>query len=170
MVNGSAELQPTRARDHSTAPHVSVEWLHRHHLCPTAHDDGDNAVVLGTDVTDPRDVAELAVAWRTTMSLRRVSGEELERAIERYRRETTETIQTEQLPEERADEDTRGLASQPPVVRYVNLLVREAVAARASDIHLDATRNALTCRIRVDGMLLVGPEVLNLTRFRGHGV
>ena len=49
--------------------------------------------------------------------------------------------------------DVRDLANQPPVIRFVNLLIREAHEARASDIHLDATRDGLRIRYRVDGVL-----------------
>ena len=33
----------------------------------------------------------------------------------------------------------RDLTHQPPVIRFVHLLIREAHEARASDIHLEAT-------------------------------
>lgn len=49
--------------------------------------------------------------------------------------------------------DVRTLASQPPVIRFVNLLIREAHKARASDIHLEATRDGLRVRLRIDGVL-----------------
>jgi general secretion pathway protein E len=49
--------------------------------------------------------------------------------------------------------DARHLASQPPVIRFVNLLIREAHEARASDIHLEAAREGLRVRVRVDGVL-----------------
>jgi type II secretory ATPase GspE/PulE/Tfp pilus assembly ATPase PilB-like protein len=49
--------------------------------------------------------------------------------------------------------DARDLANQPPVIRFVNLLIREAHAARASDIHLESTREGLRARFRVDGVL-----------------
>ena len=49
--------------------------------------------------------------------------------------------------------DTRDLANQPPVIRFVNLLIREAHEARASDIHLESTRDGLVVRFRVDGVL-----------------
>src|SRR2546428_14190437 len=45
--------------------------------------------------------------------------------------------------------DARDLANQPPVIRFVNLLIREAHEERASDIHLEATRVALRVRLRV---------------------
>jgi general secretion pathway protein E len=55
--------------------------------------------------------------------------------------------------EESVAADVRDLANQPPVVRFVNLLIREAAQARASDIHLDGAREGLRIRFRVDGVL-----------------
>src|SRR5256886_16129014 len=52
--------------------------------------------------------------------------------------------------------DVRDPANQPPVVRYVNLLIREAYDAGASDIHLESTRDGLQARFRIDGVLLPG--------------
>jgi len=49
--------------------------------------------------------------------------------------------------------DARDLANQPPVIRFVNLLIREAHDARASDIHLESTREGLRARFRIDGVL-----------------
>ncbi|HEX4561994.1 MAG TPA: ATPase, T2SS/T4P/T4SS family [Gemmatimonadales bacterium] len=54
--------------------------------------------------------------------------------------------------------DARGLANQPPVIRFVNLLIREAHEARASDIHLESTRTGLVARFRVDGVLTNVPS------------
>ncbi len=53
--------------------------------------------------------------------------------------------------------DARDLANQPPVIRLVNLLIREAHDARASDIHLEATRQGLRARFRIDGVLTEAP-------------
>ena len=55
--------------------------------------------------------------------------------------------------------DVRDLANQPPVIRYVNLLIRDAHDARASDIHLEAAPDGLRVRLRIDGVLteLQGP-------------
>jgi type IV pilus assembly protein PilB len=52
----------------------------------------------------------------------------------------------------------RDLASQPPVIRYVNFLVRDAVDCRASDIHLEAAKGGLAVRYRIDGVLSPAPE------------
>jgi general secretion pathway protein E len=54
--------------------------------------------------------------------------------------------------------DARDLANQPPVIKFVNLLIREAHSARASDIHLESTRDGLRSRFRVDGVLMDVPS------------
>jgi general secretion pathway protein E len=53
--------------------------------------------------------------------------------------------------------DARDLANQPPIVKYVNLLIKEAHDARASDIHLESTSQGLRARFRVDGVLADAP-------------
>jgi general secretion pathway protein E len=55
-----------------------------------------------------------------------------------------------------AREDVRRLsdfASEEPVIRYVNRLIGEAAAARASDIHIEASADRIVQRLRVDGQL-----------------
>ncbi len=54
--------------------------------------------------------------------------------------------------------DARDLANQPPVIRFVNLLIREAYDTRASDVHLESTRQGLSTRLRVDGVLAELPS------------
>lgn len=54
--------------------------------------------------------------------------------------------------------DARDLANQPPVIRFVNLLIRDAHDARASDIHLESTREGLRARFRIDGVLADVPS------------
>jgi type II secretory ATPase GspE/PulE/Tfp pilus assembly ATPase PilB-like protein len=54
--------------------------------------------------------------------------------------------------------DARDLANQPPVIRFVNLLIREAHEARASDIHLESARGGLRARFRIDGVLTEVPS------------
>lgn len=42
---------------------------------------------------------------------------------------------------------------EAPIIRYVNLLIAQAVADRASDIHLEPTNSELLVRYRIDGVL-----------------
>jgi type II secretory ATPase GspE/PulE/Tfp pilus assembly ATPase PilB-like protein len=56
-------------------------------------------------------------------------------------------------PDSQLNPDARDLVNQPPVVRYVSLLIREAHEAAASDIHLEATEGGTRVRLRIDGVL-----------------
>ena len=47
----------------------------------------------------------------------------------------------------------KDIASEAPVIRLVNLLITQAVEARASDIHIEPMENELRVRYRVDGVL-----------------
>jgi len=57
--------------------------------------------------------------------------------------------------EEVADGDlgSEMAASKPPVIRFVDLLVSQAVKSRASDIHVEPQENSAIVRMRIDGML-----------------
>jgi general secretion pathway protein E len=47
----------------------------------------------------------------------------------------------------------KDIASEAPVIRLVNLLITQAVEARASDIHIEPMENELRVRYRIDGVL-----------------
>ncbi|MEZ5444497.1 MAG: type II secretion system ATPase GspE [Gammaproteobacteria bacterium] len=47
----------------------------------------------------------------------------------------------------------RDLASEAPVIRMVNTLLQRAMAARASDIHIEPFERRMQVRFRVDGVL-----------------
>lgn len=55
-------------------------------------------------------------------------------------------------------DDLRSLASEAPVVKLVNLLLLEALNARASDVHLEAYPGGLRVRYRIDGILQDAPS------------
>lgn len=46
-----------------------------------------------------------------------------------------------------------SVESDAPIVRYVNLLVTQAITDRASDIHIEPTEDDLRVRYRIDGVL-----------------
>jgi len=47
----------------------------------------------------------------------------------------------------------RDMASEAPVIKLVNLIISQAVEARASDIHIEPFEGELRIRFRVDGVL-----------------
>ena len=57
------------------------------------------------------------------------------------------------LPDSEVTDGVSLTENQAPVVRFVNQLFRRAVDERASDLHIEPTKEGLRVRIRVDGML-----------------
>jgi general secretion pathway protein E len=54
-------------------------------------------------------------------------------------------------------DDLVHLANEAPVVKLVNLLLLEALEARASDVHVEGYADELRVRYRIDGVLQEGP-------------
>ncbi|HXT16499.1 MAG TPA: GspE/PulE family protein [Gemmatimonadaceae bacterium] len=141
---------------------VSREYLLHHRVCPKGLSSSGELVLAATKDVLRTGVDELAAAYRRDVVVESVEQDELERLVERL---TTRAERTIELARAEAGEssddlatDVRDLANQPPVIRYVNLLVRDAYDAAASDIHLEATRTGLGARFRVDGVLVPAPE------------
>ena len=141
---------------------VSREFLLHHRVCPKAFaDDGRLVVAIAPDaIRDALD--DLCLAYRRGIVTEDATGGEIERLIERLTTSAERSIELARVDTDGDDDslatDVRDLANQPPVVRYVNLLVRDAYDAGASDIHLEATRAGLSARFRLDGVLSPAPE------------
>jgi len=146
----------------SLAPGVTREYLLHHRVCPVAYDVGGTLLVAAAaDALLDDAIDDLAWAYRCPVVVQATAPREIDRLIERLAaRADHDGAQAVALAHEsRGDDegwsaDVRNLATQPPVVRYVNLLLREAHDAGASDIHLAATRRGLDVRLRIDGVLV----------------
>lgn len=139
---------------------LSREFLLHHRLCPRAYaDDGAVLVSVASDALHSA-LDDVAVAYRRTVRPEPAASDEVERLIERMCADSDRLIELACADDARDESmaDVRDLAQQPPVVRYVNLLVRDAHDAGASDIHLEATRDGLAARFRIDGLLCPAPE------------
>ncbi|MFY9234615.1 MAG: ATPase, T2SS/T4P/T4SS family [Fimbriimonadaceae bacterium] len=51
-------------------------------------------------------------------------------------------------------EDDEKMAEQAPIIKLANALIQQAIADRASDIHVEPQQKALRVRYRVDGVLM----------------
>lgn len=75
--------------------------------------------------------------------------------ISSFARELSEEILEGIAPEEKDDlfDEAQESDEQTPVVKLLNSLFRDAVQARASDIHIEPAEHCLRIRFRVDGVL-----------------
>jgi len=52
-----------------------------------------------------------------------------------------------------ADLDSEAAATKAPVIRFVDLLLSQAVKSRASDVHIEPQEKSVVIRMRIDGVL-----------------
>jgi type IV pilus assembly protein PilB len=52
-----------------------------------------------------------------------------------------------------ADAESEAAATRAPVIRFVDLLLSQAVKSRASDIHIEPQEKSMVIRMRIDGIL-----------------
>jgi len=119
-----------------------------------------NTLVVG--MLDPTDIIALDdITSITDMVVVPVvvARDALAQAFERYIRSDDELSDLSAVLEEDAAQDTINItetsdsADAAPVVRFVNLLIAQAVNDRASDIHIEPGERELTVRFRIDGVL-----------------
>ena len=152
---------------------LTREYLVHHRVCPR-HRREDGAIVLAAapealanDALLQDAIDDIGFVYRAGVVTEPATWDEVERLIERLTTRAEREIELSRIEPSQADgasaeddltTDIRDLATQPPVVRYVNLLVRDAYDAGASDIHLEAAREGMTARFRLDGVLQPAPE------------
>lgn len=78
-------------------------------------------------------------------------------AIDRYYRADSDLDDLTAVLDAADDEDdlssVREVVEDAPIVKYVNLLITQAIQDRASDIHLEPNEHSLVVRYRIDGVL-----------------
>ncbi len=133
---------------------VSREFLVHHQICPVGLLEHGGLAVAITEQSLLDGLDDLSIAYERLVVPELTSPEDLDMRIARLVAAEEPDVELEHpADDERFTSDVRDLANQPPVVRFVNLLIREAYDAGASDIHLESTRDGLTTRFRLDGVL-----------------
>jgi general secretion pathway protein E len=147
---------------------LSADWLEQYGVLPLRLANDVLSVGTWLDRVEPLALDDLRLLFGSGVALERFSEHDLRTAIRRvYAPEaaTAEGMIAGMAGEVRAvdvDEipldDLLHLANEAPVVRLVNLLLIEALDARASDVHLEGYQDGLRVRYRVDGVLQNAPS------------
>jgi general secretion pathway protein E len=149
--------------------HLSADWLEQHGVMPLRMlPDGKLEVGTWLDRVEPLAIDDLRLLFGAEVELEHFNEHDLRTAIRRvYAQDSTTAegmiagMSGEGRPigsEDIALDDLVHLANEAPVVRLVNLLLIEALDARASDVHLEGYPDGLRVRYRVDGVLQNAPS------------
>jgi general secretion pathway protein E len=149
----------------STPPalrNLSPKYLRQYVACPVAVD-GAVVTVATADPTNPLLLDDLQQSLGLTIKLCVAPAPAILEAIERaYGANTALQKIVEGMGPARANHEgepeedislLRDMAFEAPVVRLVNLLIEGALAAEASDIHIEPFEDSLRVRYRIDGLL-----------------
>jgi general secretion pathway protein E len=138
---------------------ISKAFLTHHRICPDGTLPGGELSVAVTEDSLLEGLDAVSVAYDCPVATRIVGTDELDLLLARLTASAEGDVEVGPLDSRDGPltSDIRDLANQPPVVRYVNMLIREAQAGGASDIHLESTPRGLKARFRIDGVL--GPAL-----------
>lgn len=145
--------------DRTAVTMVPAAVCRRYSVLPIAIRNG--ALVLAT--ADPANVVavdDVRTVARVPVVPVVATYDNVLRAIDRFCRadgemEDLSSAFIEEAPEPEVDFSRIGdsIEDDAPIVRYVNLLVTQAITDRASDIHIEPTEHDLRVRYRIDGVL-----------------
>jgi len=158
---------PYLSRDELPTPlpvikNLSPKYLKQYAACPVSVEGGALTIAVA-DPLNPVIIDDLRQSTGLEIRVVVCSAEAIIEAIDRtYEaggatalQRIVEGMEDESLGDG-GDEDVnhlRDMAFEAPVVRLVNLLVENAIANEASDIHIEPFEDTLRIRYRIDGIL-----------------
>lgn len=147
---------------------LTAEYLEYHGVLPITATESQLRVATWRDSVDPQVVDDLSIHFAADVELVPMPEQVVRTAIQRAYGEDAVTAQA---VIERMEPDTSlatgdhvplddllSLVNEAPVVKLVNLLLLEALEARASDVHLEGYADTLRVRYRIDGVLQDAPS------------
>ena len=141
---------------------IPAELAFRHHVLPLSV----TPTTLRVAVADPFNTAaadDIRLVTGRDVELVFAPPQEIRRFVEEFytRRMIADTNDDEvQVLEEGSDEiaDLETMAKEATVVKLVNLILRQAVQERASDVHVEPFEKEMKVRYRIDGLLHEAPS------------
>ena len=146
---------------------LTAEYLEYAGIIPLGVVDGRMVVATWRDDVDVEALDDLTILFDRELSIERHDEHEVRAAIKRiYGSDTTAQgiidAVSSSFGQDEGDlvaiDDLVALANEAPVIKLVNLLLVEALDARASDVHLEAQGDGLEVRYRIDGILHRAPS------------
>ena len=142
--------------DGSAVMRVPSPVCRRHNALPIGYEDGKLLVAMA----DPANVFAVDdIRSMTGMDVKPVVATKADvlAAINRYHRGDDEMDQLTSAIDVLDDDDdlskVKEITEEAPIVKFVNLLITQAIQDRASDIHIEPAEKDLRVRFRIDGVL-----------------
>lgn len=138
---------------------LSSSFCRREQLIPIEIK-GEKLLIGTPNPENFRAIDEISAGTYHTVVVAIVSPTELQETMDRHLRSDDEIDKLSEEIESVVGEDTEddgdlstSSEDETPVVRFVNLLIAQAIQDRASDIHVEPGEKELKVRYRIDGVL-----------------
>jgi type IV pilus assembly protein PilB len=131
---------------------------HRYQAVPLRRENGELIVGMVTP-GDLRAVDDLRALLGERFTRVAISGAQLAELLDERRKLDQEVNNVAQIVVDDIFDEPQDLATlravveEAPIVKFVNLIILQAVHERASDIHVEPTERDLRIRFRIDGVL-----------------
>ncbi len=141
---------------------ISADLAGRHNLMPLHQLDGTIAAAFANPF-DTLALNELRAITGCSIQRFYCHPTDLEQLVQKYYGSNVSRMLDDLVPEEQAEisqnddmsaAQLHELARQPSLVNLVNLVVLEAIDARASDVHIEPFEDRLKIKYRIDGALV----------------
>ncbi|HDH86628.1 MAG: type II secretion system protein GspE [Desulfobacterium sp. 4572_20] len=153
----------TEDMDTSFTERIPIQFLKKYKMVPVVKSDGVYIAVNDPTLFQPLDDLHIILGWDGVETVLApysailsainfaydMSSDSAEQVIQDMHEEDRDMIIS-------AVEETGDLlddTSDAPIIKLVNLMLSQAVKARASDIHIEPYQNRIKVRYRVDGIL-----------------
>ena len=149
---------------------LKAAQAHKYMVLPVADESG-KLTLLAKDPFNSSAVNELTFILQRDIELAVADPAAIEAAVIRAYGEPAASSMEDLLgelteaegPAQVTDEDVVNAASQAPIIRFVDLVLQEAVKAKASDVHFEPFEDQFRIRYRIDGSLYeMAPPPKNL--------
>jgi type IV pilus assembly protein PilB len=144
--------------DRTAVALVPAALCKRHEVLPISVT-GDSILVAMANPGDVFALDDIRAATRMRVNAVVVEREDLRAAMDRFLRADGELSDLTSVLEEEGKPSTdvvlasEAIEDDAPIVRFVNLLISQAIQDRASDIHIEPGEHDLGVRYRIDGVL-----------------
>ena len=143
--------------DPSASGAISDSLARRYQALPICWE-GTTLVVATADPSNVLAVDDIRSVTGVDIRLVVSTRESIEFAINRVHRLDAEVQDVTTMAIDGADDDEdlaslREVTEDAPIVKMANLIIRQAVQDRASDIHIEPTEHDVRIRYRIDGVL-----------------
>ena len=144
--------------DRTAVALISAALCRRHQLLPIALN-GDQLTVAMVNPGDVFALDDVRAATRMRVNAVVAERQDLRTAIDRFLRadgelnDLTTALEEESKPSAAIVTMSDALEDDAPIVRFVNLIISQAIQDRASDIHIEPAEHDMGVRYRIDGVL-----------------